>query len=257
MSAEIINMPAVEYHANREHVSKSWLDKLKQSPAHLRHYLDNDKPETKALRLGRIVHCAVLEPDIFARDFVVMPKFDGRTTAGKAGLAEFEAANVGKLTVSAAELAATNAMRESIMRHPAARALLNLDGAPELSAFWADPVTGQPCKCRPDWLANVVCDVKTTEDASPNGFAKSVAKYRYHVQAAHYLAGLERERFIVIAVEKTPPFAVGVYVLADADVAKGGEARRNELERYADCVATGSWPAYSDKIENLFLPAWA
>lgn len=257
MSAEIISLPAQEYHANREHVSKSWLDKLKQSPAHLRYYLDNDKPETKALRLGRIVHCAVLEPDIFARDFVVMPKFDGRTTIGKAGIAEFEAVNARKLTVTAAEFAATNAMRESIMRHPAARALLNMDGRPELSAFWTDPESGQSCKCRPDWLAKVVCDVKTTEDASPQGFAKSVARYRYNVQAAHYLAGLDREQFIVIAVEKTPPFAVGVYLLAEADVSSGDEARRRELALYADCTANGSWPAYSDKIETLNMPAWA
>ena len=254
---EMLSIPAEQYHADRAHVSKSWLDRLQQSPAHLRYYLDNAKPETKALRIGRIVHCAVLEPDIFARDFVFMPKFDRRTTAGNAGAKEFEAANVGRLTVSEPELIMARGIREAIMRHKGARALLERAGQAEQSAFWRNPDTGVDCKCRPDYMHDFIVDLKTTEDASPAAFAKSIANFRYHVQAAQYTEGTERERFIIVACEKTPPYGVAVYVLDDVDIAKGAEKRRRELDLYAECKATNSWPCYPETIQPITLPAWA
>ena len=79
--------------------------------------------------------------------------------------------------------------------------------------------TGLQCKCRPDWISadgGILVDLKTTEDASPREFQRSIAKWRYHVQAGWYMAGIEAaygtrpSGFIFIAVEKKPPFAVGV-----------------------------------------------
>lgn len=255
--SELLQIPAEQYHADRQHVSKSWLDRLKQSPAHLRHYLDSAKVETKALRVGRIVHCAILEPEIFARDFVIKPKFDGRTTVGKDGLTEWEAANAGKLDVTVAEFEMAKGIRESVMAHKAARALLERVGNAEQSAFWTNPDTDVLCKCRPDYIHDFVVDLKTTEDASPQGFARSIAKYRYHIQAAQYTEGTQRERFIIVAAEKTPPYGVAVYLLGDGDVAKGLETRRRELDIYAECKATNTWPSYPQEIQPITLPAWA
>ena len=106
------------------------------------------------------------------------------------------------------------AMAAAVRSHQAAAELLR-DGQAEQSFWWDDADTGLRCKCRPDWLNGAtVIDLKTTTDASPAGFAKSCATFRYHVQASHYLAGLPAERFIFIAVEKVYPYAVGVYQLA-------------------------------------------
>lgn len=252
--SELLQIPAEQYHADRQHVSKSWLDRLKQSPAHLRHYLDTAKVETKALRVGRIVHCAILEPDIFARDFVIKPKFDGRTTVGKTGLAEWEAANAGKMDVTVAEFEMAKGIRESVMAHKGARALLERTGAAEQSAFWNNPESGVDCKCRPDYIHDFIVDLKTTEDASPEAFKWSIKKYRYHIQAAQYTEGTQRERFVIIAAEKSPPYGVAVYLLDDGDVATGMEQRRRELDLYAECRATGKWPAYPDTIQPIKMP---
>lgn len=58
-----------EYHGGNL-VTKSKLDKLDRSPAHLKEYLDNPQDETKALRIGKALHCAVLEPELFDLEYV-------------------------------------------------------------------------------------------------------------------------------------------------------------------------------------------
>lgn len=50
-------------------VTKSKLDLVDRSPAHLKHALDNPREETKALRVGKALHCAVLEPEVFLKDY--------------------------------------------------------------------------------------------------------------------------------------------------------------------------------------------
>ena len=120
-------------------------------------------------------------------------------------------------------------------------------------------------RSRPDWLlddGSVIVDLKTTEDASPRGFQRSVAQYAYHQQAAWYLHGLEQAsgicpaQFVFVAVEKKPPYAVGVYA-ADAEMIKAGwEAAERNLERIAECRAANHWPGYGEDIQPISLPPW-
>jgi hypothetical protein len=149
-------------------------------------------------------------------------------------------------------------MASSVRQHPAAYALL-AQGKAEQSFWWDDATTGLRCKCRPDWYyGTTVVDLKTTTDASPAGFARSVATFRYHVQASHYLSGLHgAERFVFIAVEKTAPYAVAVYELDAEAMAAGNELRLRDLRMIADCRATSEWPGYGDDCQTLSLPKWA
>jgi exodeoxyribonuclease VIII len=156
-------------------------------------------------------------------------------------------------------------MREAVMAHPAASALLSkLPGKAELSVYWSDAVTGSLCRCRPDYWRedDLLVDLKTTEDASPEGFSKSIANYRYDVQAAYYLDGVNQatgrkpRQFVFIAVEKKPPYAVGVYTL-DAETLMLGRAQyQADLRTYAECVANDNWPGYGDKIQKISMPGW-
>lgn len=164
------------------------------------------------------------------------------------------------------------AMRDAVMNHPAAFAILN-------------------------HVKDIIGDLKTTEDASPEGFAKSIANWRYDVQHAYYMDGtrlaLEQgkcnppqegkaelsvywtdpvtgvlcrcrpdfwrgypKHFAFIAVEKKPPYAVGVYVLDSEGVEIGRAQYQHDLRVYAECVRTGVWPGYGDKIQTISLPAW-
>jgi exodeoxyribonuclease VIII len=219
-------------------------------------FINPDRPpsvQTAAMKLGSLTHCAVLEPDeLSSRYGICLPR---NTKAGKEMAAEMEAAGIEAVTASEMEQAI--AMAGSVRSHQAAAALLR-DGKAEQSFWWDDTPTGLRCKCRPDWYTgNTIVDLKTTTDASPKGFARSVAQWRYAIQQNHYLAGTFAERFVFIAVEKTYPYAVGVYELDEAAALYGETERRNNLQTIADCRAISEWPGYGNTIQPLGLPAWA
>ena len=205
------------------------------------------------MKLGSLVHCAVLEPDELNKRYgVCLPR---NTKAGKEQAAEMETAGIEAVTATDMETAL--AMAASVRSHQAAAELLR-DGKAEQSFWWDDKPTGLRCKCRPDWMtSNTLVDLKTTGDASPRAFARSVAAYRYHVQANHYLSGTFADRFIFIAVEKTYPFAVGVYELDLVSMIQGSQLRRNDIGVIADCQAINEWPGYGNTIQPLTLPDWA
>lgn len=180
-------------------------------------------------------------------------------------LAEWTENNPSRIILTPETWDQLHSMANAVHSHPAAGALLTgCPGEAEKSVYWNDAITGVLCRCRPDWWRddNVIVDLKTTEDASPEGFAKSMANYRYDVQAAYYLDGVQQatgkrpKAFVFIAVEKKPPYGVGVYVL-DSDSLELGRAQyQHDLRIYAECVRTGEWPGYGDKIQTISLPAW-
>lgn len=177
--------------------------------------------------------------------------------------AEWERNNGHRTVLSAEEWDQLHAMRDAVMAHPKAAALLSKPGKAEQSVYWHDAVTGVLCRCRPDYLTDddYLIDLKSTEDASPEEFAKSVANYRYHVQHPFYWDGLtavgrKPRAFVFIACEKKAPYAVGVYVLDAAAVELGRMQYSRDLAVYAECLASGQYPAYSERIEHLALPGW-
>lgn len=179
--------------------------------------------------------------------------------------AEWEKVNEHRTILNPEQWKTIHAMRDALMAHPAANALLTgIPGKAEKSVYWIDATTGVLCRCRPDWWRddNLIVDLKTTEDASPEGFARSIAKFRYDVQDAFYTDGVQQatgkrpKAFVFIAVEKKPPYGVGVYVL-DAETKDLGRAQyQHDLRVYAGCLRTGEWPGYGDKIQTISLPAW-
>jgi exodeoxyribonuclease VIII len=245
-----------DYHADPA-ISASHLHAVAASPYHYwSRFLNPSRPpsvQTAAMKLGSLVHCAVLEPDELANRYgICLPR---NTKAGKEMAAEMEASGIEAVTASDMEQAM--AMAAAVRQHPYAAALLS-SGKAEQSFWFDDAQSGLRCKCRPDWFyGSTIVDLKTTTDASPAAFARSVASFRYHVQASHYLAGTFAERFLFIAVEKTYPFCVAVYEL-DAEAMKAGETlRRQNLQTIADCRAIDEWPGYSTTCETLRLPTWA
>lgn len=274
------NITNEEYHAGPGE-SKSLLDLVRRSPAHYAARMepanDNERAPTPAQMIGTAFHALLLEPEDFAASYVVAPKFDRRTKEGKAGAEAFEAQHAGKQLLTQDQWDQLHRMRDAVMAHPAANALLTgAPGVAERSVYWRDPVTGLLCRCRPDfWREDgILVDVKTTEDASAEAFARSIAGWRYHVQHPFYLDGINTMRdqarvdvaqakaFVFLAVEKSArvvngvALGVAVYVLDNESVELGRVEARQDLERIAECKRTGVWPGYGDKIQPLSLPRW-
>ena len=262
-------MENADYHRHSA-VSKSHLDQVARSPLHYwARYLDPNRvvPEpTPAMAIGSAVHTHVLELDQWDARYVTAPEgINRRTNAGKAEWEAFETAATGRTVLSRTDAELVMRMGHSVFRHPAAAMLLSMPGKAETTHMWTDEATGLQCKCRPDWLiddGSLIVDLKTTEDASPAGFRKSIANWRYHVQAAWYLDGIEQatgtrpDQFIFVVVEKRAPYACAVYA-ADAEmIAAGAKQARLDLDTLAVCKAADAWPGYSDQIETISLPPW-
>jgi hypothetical protein len=262
-------MNNTDYHAHAA-ISKSHLDQVAKSPLHYwARYLDPNRvvPEpTPAMAIGSAVHTHVLELDQWDARYVSAPDgIDRRTKAGKAEWEAFTTAATGRTVLPKADADLVMRMAHSVFTHPAAAMLLALPGKAETTHMWTDAATGLQCKCRPDWLTDdgrLLVDLKTTEDASPRGFAKSIAQWRYHVQASWYLDGIEQatgtrpEQFLFLCVEKKAPYAVAVYA-ADAEmIAAGAQTAARDLDVLATCKAANAWPGYSDQIEPISLPPW-
>ena len=134
----------------------------------------------------------------------------------------------------------------------------------EASIFAKDPATGVDIKCRPDgWIDSqgIIFDVKTTRDASPDGFPREIRNYGYDLQAAFYLrcmraAGHDAKAFIFVAVEKEPPYAVGLHVMTDRYLEHANMRVTRTLEKINAAIAADDYTTGWPMINDIDLPRW-
>ena len=176
-----------------EGVSKSEIAYLAQSASAFAwaKHAPVDTSNQDALLSGSALHCAVLEPREFASRYIVAPKFDMRTNAGKQSNAEWlDSVPAGVVSLDADLHRKIMLMRDSVFAHPFARSLLEACDEAELSGFFNDPVTGQRCKFRADKASrkhNIMLDLKQTADFDK--FDRAVEQLMYHLQDAWYSFG--------------------------------------------------------------------
>ena len=249
--------------------SKSAIDVIVERSLRHYHYYqthpeeDNDTP---AMLLGRAYHALILEPGDFDNRFVLSPKFDLRTNAGKAALAEFELENKGKARLLQHDWDRLQAMADVMRAHPLASSILR-GAETEITMLWKDRQTGVRCKSKMDILRRdlgIVADLKTTDDCGSRNFARSAAKYGYHVQHAQYgdgaaACGIDLKHYLMIAQEKEPPYCVGVHQINAVAETRGFEIRHEALTSLATALETNRWPGpvADDRINELSLPTWA
>jgi len=194
--------------------------------------------------------------------YVVLDYASRATNAYKAEAAAARASGLVPLLPKPA--ARIEAMYEVVMRHPRARALLTCEGQAELAGFIQDAGTGIWLRGKFDRLIEAgVVDYKTTADASPSAFTRSVLKYGYHIQDAMYrrlareLIGPECDRMFFIPQDKEPPYLTAVVELDDDFRAIGDYELDRAIRLFSDCHASGSWAGYGDDLITLSPPRWA
>jgi len=261
-----VEMTNDEYHAGPG-VSNSHLKEIARSPLHYwEKYINPEReaqPQSSALIVGSGAHSAVLEPDLFPTEYCAAPKVDRRTKGGKAEYAAFEAENLGKTILSADEYDLCLRLRDAVHGDAAASQLLS-SGIAERSAFTTESQTGELIKCRSDFLCHghpLIVDLKTADDASPQGFARAAVNYGYYRQAPWYADILqditgEPHHFAFVVVEKARPHAVAVYFVEPEDMDIGRRENRRLLYLIAACRAENRWPGYATEPMPLELPHW-
>ena len=249
-----------QYHGIKTHISSTGVRTFRKNKKQFKYSLTNELvKQTKSMADGTAVHAFFLERDKFNCDFAIKPQ-DMRlnTKAGK----EWAQEHQNKIIIDSELGNNLYEMEKSFMDSPA-KLIYQIKGKSELSYFWDDNglVKG---KCRPDWISddgNIIVDIKTTTDASPRGFQKSISTWGYHLQLAWYMRGLQKlgipcNEFIFIAIEKTPPFSIGVYS-ADREMILFGNQEINKLVVEIDkALKDKKFPDYTPEIMPLGLPPW-
>ena len=255
-------LPMDEYHRMAA-LSSSGIKKLLRSPAHYLVERTQSRAPTESMRIGTAVHTLLLEPDR-AGEIVVMPEFNRRTKDGKAEAEAWLARNADRQAFDAETFERIHRAAEAARAHPAASELLS-DGIAERSILWRDAKTGAQCRARYDWHRSDggIVDVKTAQDASPEGFRRAIGAFQYHVSAAWYFLGAEHVLnatpafWAFVVVETEPPFGVAAYVL-DADSIRAGMSLcHRAVELFARCTESAAWPSYPATVEPITAPGWA
>lgn len=256
-----------EEYAAIDAVNWSTLVHLATSPMMLRWRADHPREDTRALRLGRAIHCAVLEPERWEREYVARPDFgDLRTKAAKQARAEWLVdlpAGVEVLEPEEYELA--ERCGRAVREHPVAASLLR-GGRAEEVVTWTDEETGLACKARLDFITPAyVLDLKSTRQTTLRAIWRDFASRLYHGQVAFYQEGAIATQRIphdaepprIIAVQTVEPFDVIAARMTREDLERGTGLFRSLLRQYADCQAVDLWPGLAPNLVEVDLPAWA
>lgn len=260
MAHQVCNLTNADYRAQRGY-SKSDLDYIHQSPALLEWARNAPTVGSDEVELGTHVHCAILEPDVFAGAYRKAPD-GGRTAADRSRVEAFaeHCKSSGKICLDADTYNMVIAMRDSVLAHPTARDLLTSPGVSESSIF--GELEGVRVKCRPDRIVegrHILVDVKKVD--AIEHLARSVQQFRYFVQSAFYSDIYEqwaghKPRFIFVAVgqrRSTGRHPVRVFELEQAWVDAGREEYQEDLERVREMEEFG----VGMHVEVLELPRWA
>ena len=232
------------YFSSEKYISNSMLNNISVSPEHFMFKMDNPQPSTPAMKLGSAIHMNVLQPEEFNKNYAVSPKFDRRTKIGKEDYKNFVNNNLSKTVISESDFEIIEQITMKLMKDKMVKSLLQ-QGEPEKIITWHNEHYDVNCKGMLDYYregADMIIDLKTTQDASYNGFMRSVKKYKYHKQAAFYLDAVKAQRFFIIAVEKSPPFAINIFELSENMLDEGRDMYNHELEIYEYCTKSDYWP---------------
>lgn len=255
-------MSAHDAYAGMSAVNWSTLKHMLRSPLAYKYALEStERRDTPAMALGRAVHALVFDPETFSDDFCI---WEGGTRRGKewqSFVDDHEGATI--LKEDEADLAAIIAA--AVRTHPMTQPYLKVAGLFEQPLRWTDPDTGLPCKGRPDWIVPdlaALIDLKTCGSIDGRAFGNDAYKYGYHMQLAHYAAGVELalgwrpQQVLIVAVEKTAPHDVGVFEIDGETMALADIAVHELLRQVKACSDGNTWPGRYAEKQALQLPAW-
>lgn len=259
------NVPRPIYDA-LDGVNFSRLKLFDRTPAHACHDLLHQADQTEAMRFGTALHMAVFEPAEFERQVAKVPVVDKRTKKGKQLWGEFIHLNPTKLYLSAQDFDACLRIGENLLKSPGdARELLDAGGERERTMVWS--WEKYYCKARLDLMCRwrgqtVIADLKSTQSASEAAFARSIANYHYHAQAAFYLDGADTlapadRAWAWIVVEKEPPYLHAVYEPSAQMLEQGRRLYQRWMQTWKECSESGAWPGYDSEVREIELPRWA
>ena len=268
----LTNVPMAEYVADSfgDHpasLSSSVAHRLlSRSPAHARWMHARLNPawqpsDDARFDLGVAAHAVILEGK---RELIASLPFDDFRTKAAKEARDTARAN-GLIPLRADDALAVNVMAANVERalatSPDLVGLGPLDA--ETTLLWQEP--GVTLRCRPDWLTTdraVILSLKTSHNAEPDAFTRTLLNLGYDVQCAFEMAAVEAltgvaPKYVWIVVETAPPYAVSLVGPSPMLLELGRAKYQRACGIWRECLTVGQWPAYPDRIAYVEPPPWA
>jgi exodeoxyribonuclease VIII len=253
--------------------AQSGIKHVLRSPKHYMAYvLGEADAKSKAMILGSLIDCLVLEPLLFSKYFAMQPatyesKKDGVKPWNANSLTckkiKHDIEDSGKQIITEIDFQKAKQIAEAVNTHVSASEII-AKTKKQVSLVWQDSDTGVLCKGRLDMMCDEhLDDLKSTMDACPAGFSRSIESFGYHIQGAFYsdgyaaLTGNVQLPYNIIAAETESPFCVATYALEPDTLLIGRAIYKKALKKYKECKDLNNWPGYSDFIEPIDVPPWA
>lgn len=260
-----------EYHSDKTSVSSSGVRAALISPRDFYRgiVLGLRKKETKPMKLGSIVHMAVLEPNKFRSLYKMQPDFGDLRSPKNRDKRDAWISDQPKdaMIMTSSEYDSLMNMLESVMNYQNGMIVNMLKNAVfEKSGIFRDPDTGLKCRFRTDALQedmSLLSELKTTRDPSYNFFMNEIGNKDYHVQVALYSKGVkevhgtEPQQKSFIAVQNCEPYHVAVYEMPEGMLSVAEQKVKTGLLRIKKSLETDTWPGIQENgAEFAHLPSW-
>jgi hypothetical protein len=217
--------------------------------------------DTDATRLGTAVHCALLTPDLYERQYAIKP--EGMNFSTKEGKAWRDDPCRAGLTLLSHDVGAqVQAIVEALHAKQAVAESLE-DARCESSLVWDCSETGERCKARPDWTSPAfIYDLKVSRHASGGYLALRAFSEGWMHQLAHYRRGAGELGLpitggrLVVVDPTAPHFVYTLEVKRDAlDLLELENIQTLKLLR--ECRVAGVWPGTPETWTRVDVPASA
>ena len=245
-----------DYHSLDKYWSSTQIKYMADnSPLHFKaKYIDKilePREQTESLALGSLIHCLTLDPDSFAREFLILPELNLRTKEGREIRDSILKENPGKTIIKQETLQVAHEMVASILR--TSRAVDLLKGLKkELAYFWTCPYSGLPLRAKADAIGASLVELKTVMSARKDDFEKQVDNLNYDLALWHYVTGAKIQPEFgaleggvwFIAIEKEPPYVCEVYEAHESVLEVGQAKWLDAIDKISDGVFKNYWPGF-------------
>jgi exodeoxyribonuclease VIII len=260
-----------QYHADTTRLSNSMLNILKRSPKLFWSYYIAKClafPETSdSMALGSMVHTLLLEPEEFKNRYRFKPECDRRTKEGKAIYNDFVASLPERCEiVTSDDFAKAMQCAASLNSHEEYSNVMKATWDTRIVEQRIDfEIDGVEMRSKLDYLslpAQVCIDIKTSRDASPVEFSKSIMSYGYHRQAAIYREAVLQKhgiecRFVFAVVCTEPPYECALYEPSEMMLQDGMIEVSALLREFKVRSESDDWASqWSKGIVPIELPRW-
>lgn len=230
--------------SGEEKLSYSSISQFKKSPRSFIDYKMGKKEQTDAMKLGSLVHCLILTPQLFESKYFVFDDTEKVTEIGGGNPRATNAykkwkteqlALVGdKDPISKTEFDQASLMANSVLNNSASKPIL--EKCPNRETPMSFEMNGLNIICFLDAHGNeCILDIKICADADPRKFQKTILYDGYYLQGGVYeLAVGELKPYYIVAVDRTG--AVSVHLLMDSLLEHGMTEFERLTREFVACV---------------------